>query len=194
MISIKLDKIVSEINEIKYYSFIVDSTPDITTHDQLTIAVRYITKEDEPVEHFLGFMSSVGHKGSDMESAILKKFSELNINLKYCRGLMTTHQICREFITGYRLKSHSSTACFVPCSAHSFNLIGSNAADITHEETIFFLIAKQFTNFFSVSTYRWNILCNIINYNLDCVQIKKICTTRWSSRYDVCKALFNGYE
>lgn len=81
-----IEKIVSEIKERKYFSLIVDSTPDITTHDQLTIAVRYITKEGKPVEHFLGFMSSVGHKGSDMELEILKIFSELNINLKYCRG------------------------------------------------------------------------------------------------------------
>jgi len=192
-----LEKIVSEIKERKYFSLIVDSTPDITTHDQLTIAVRYITKEGKPVEHFLGFMSSVGHKGSDMELAILKKFSELNINLKYCRGQSYDNASNMSGIYNglqSRIKSHSTTAFFVPCSAHSLNLIGSNAADTTQEGTIFFFNCQAIFNFFSASTYRWNILCKIINNSSDCVQIKKMCATRWSSRYDVCKALFNGYE
>ncbi|KAL4107521.1 hypothetical protein QTP88_017858 [Uroleucon formosanum] len=129
--NIILEKIVSEIKERKYFSLIVDSTSDITTHDQLTIAVWYITKEGKPVERFLGFMSSVGHKGSDMELAILKKFSELNINLKYCRG-------------------------------QSYD----NASNIS----------------------------GIYNGLQSRIKSKKMCAIRWSSRYDVCKALFNGYE
>lgn len=40
----------------------MDSTSDITTHGQLTIVVRYITKERKPVEQFLGFMSSMDIK------------------------------------------------------------------------------------------------------------------------------------
>lgn len=29
--------------------------------------------------------------------------------------------------------------------------------------------------------------------NSDCVRIKKLCATHWSSSYDVCKAILNGY-
>lgn len=63
----------------------MDSTPDVTSHDQLTVAVRYTSKEGSSVKRFLGFIPSVGHKGSDMELAIITKFKYLNISLKYCR-------------------------------------------------------------------------------------------------------------
>ncbi|XP_060846412.1 zinc finger MYM-type protein 1-like [Rhopalosiphum padi] len=191
-----IDKIVSEIKERKYFSLIVDSTPDVTTRDQLTVAIRYISNEGLPVERFLGFIPSVGHKGSDMEQALLKKFCELNIDLKYCRGQSYDNASNMSGIYNglqTRIKNYSSTAFFVPCSAHSLNLIGSNAADTTQEGTKFFFICQAIYNFFSVSTFRWNILTNIIEKNPGCVKIKKLCSTRWSSRYDVCKAMYNGY-
>ncbi|XP_022168749.1 uncharacterized protein LOC111032655, partial [Myzus persicae] len=191
-----IDKIVSEIKERKYFSLIVDSTPDVTTRDQLTVAVRYISNEGSPVERFLGFIPSVGHKGSEMEQALLKKFCELNIDLKFCRGQSYDNASNMSGVYNglqTRIKNYSSTAFFVPCSAHSLNLIGSNAADTTQEGTTFFFICQAIYNFFSVSTFRWNILTNIIENNPGCVKIKKLCSTRWSSRYDVCKAMFNGY-
>ncbi|XP_060845918.1 zinc finger MYM-type protein 1-like [Rhopalosiphum padi] len=129
-----IDKIVSEIKERKYFSLIVDSTPDVTTRDQLTVAIRYISNEGLLVERFLGFIPSVGHKGSDMEQALLKKFCELNIDLKYCRGQSYDNASNMSGIYNglqTRIKNYSSTAFFVPCSAHSLNLIGSNAADTT---------------------------------------------------------------
>lgn len=103
----------------------MDPTPDITTRDQLTIAVRCITKESKPVERFLGFMSSVGHKGSEMELAI-GTFSELDMNLKYCRGQSYDNASNMSGIYNglqSRIKSHSTTAFFVPCSAHSLNFL-----------------------------------------------------------------------
>ncbi|KAL4142249.1 hypothetical protein QTP88_004744 [Uroleucon formosanum] len=63
------DKIVSEINESKYFSIIVDSTPDISKTDQLTVVIRYITPTGESKERILAFLSSVGHKGEQMEYA-----------------------------------------------------------------------------------------------------------------------------
>ncbi|KAL4149943.1 hypothetical protein QTP88_003794 [Uroleucon formosanum] len=191
-----IDKIVSEIKERKYFSLIVDSTPDVTTRDQLTVAIRYISNEGLPVERFLGFIPSVGHKGSDMEQALLKKFCELNIDLKFCRGQSYDNASNMSGVYNglqTRIKNYSSTAFFVPCSAHSLNLIGSNAADTTQEGTKFFFICQAIYNFFSVSTFRWNILTNIIEKNPGCVKIKKLCSTRWSSRYDVCRAMCNGY-
>ncbi|KAL4126380.1 hypothetical protein QTP88_010602 [Uroleucon formosanum] len=191
-----IDKIVSEIKERKYFSLIVDSTPDVTTRDQLTVAIRYISNEGLLVERFLGFIPSVGHKGSDMEQALLKKFCELNIDLKFCRGQSYDNASNMSGVYNglqTRIKNYSSTAFFVPCSAHSLNLIGSNAADTTQEGTKFFFICQAIYNFFSVSTFRWNILTNIIEKNPGCVKIKKLCSTRWSSRYDVCRAMCNGY-
>lgn len=57
-----LQCIVKAIKITKYFSIIVDLTPDVTKVDQLTVAVRYISKDGLPVERFIGFFPSVGHK------------------------------------------------------------------------------------------------------------------------------------
>lgn len=82
-----------------------------------------------PVEHFLGFVPSVGHKAKDMESAILHMFSDLGIDIKNCRG--QSHDNAQNMSGTYnrlqaRIKQNSCTFEFVPCSAHSLNLVGTN--------------------------------------------------------------------
>uniref|UniRef100_H2YAG2 HAT C-terminal dimerisation domain-containing protein n=1 Tax=Ciona savignyi TaxID=51511 RepID=H2YAG2_CIOSA len=55
-----LNFIISEIKQAKYYSVSVDSTPDITNVDQLTIVIRYVLP-DGPVERFVQFVPIRGH-------------------------------------------------------------------------------------------------------------------------------------
>ena len=47
--------IINEIASAKYYSFSVDSTPDISHTDQLTFTVRYVHDAGIPTERFLKF-------------------------------------------------------------------------------------------------------------------------------------------
>lgn len=79
MITTVLQCIVKEIQIAKYFSIIVDSTPDVTKVDQLTVVVRYIYKDGLPVERFIGFLPSVGHKTKEMEFELLKMFKNLGI-------------------------------------------------------------------------------------------------------------------
>ena len=44
--------ITSEIQTAKYFSFSVDSTPDISHTDQLTFTARYVQSNGEPIERF----------------------------------------------------------------------------------------------------------------------------------------------
>lgn len=44
--------IVDEVKLAKYFSFSVDSTPDISHTDQLTFIVRYVKSDGQPVERF----------------------------------------------------------------------------------------------------------------------------------------------
>lgn len=81
-----LENIVQETITSKYFSIIIDSTPDISKVDQLTVAIRYILPDGSTVERFLGFLPSVGHKAKDMELAILHFFFDLGIDMKNCRG------------------------------------------------------------------------------------------------------------
>lgn len=195
-----IKEIVNQIQSRKYFSIIVDSTPDITKIDQLTIAIRYVMSDGFPIERFIGFLPSVGHKGEDMEKAIINTFSELNINIENCRGQAYDNASNMSGIYNglqSRIKRYAPTAEFIPCSAHSLNLVGFNAAESTSFGTQFFCTSQMIYNFFSVSTYRWDLLCRYLNHkgnDNQTVNIKKLSATRWSSRYDVCKALYLWYN
>jgi hypothetical protein len=63
--------IVDEVKEGKYFSTILDSTPDIINVDQLYFVVRYLSKCGFPVERFICFLSNPGHKSEELATALL---------------------------------------------------------------------------------------------------------------------------
>lgn len=81
-----IKRIVDELKLSKYYPIIVDSTPDVSKIDQLTLIVRYILPNGTPIERFLKFLPSVGHKGADLQQAVINEFKQLQINIEDCRG------------------------------------------------------------------------------------------------------------
>ncbi|XP_025192654.1 zinc finger MYM-type protein 1-like [Melanaphis sacchari] len=170
-----LDKIIQEIKISKYFSIIVDSTPDMSKIDQLTVAVRYTMLDGSPVEHFLGSLPSVGHKAEEMDYD----------NAQNMAGIYNGLQA--------RIKKKSPTAEFVPCSAHSLNLVGTFAAEATSIGNRFFMTTQNLYTFFSGSTSRWKILENQLKDVPNSTLLKNLCPTRWSSRYAVCKSIKNGY-
>lgn len=64
----------------------VDSTPDISHVDQLSICVRYVDLNGNPVERFLCFLDHLGHKAEDMSDAVFKTLKKYNLNINYLRG------------------------------------------------------------------------------------------------------------
>jgi len=68
-----LGTIVGNVKKAKYYSFTVDSTPDKSHVDQLTVCIRYL-ENSKPVERFLTFIEQTGHKGEEQASAVLDFF------------------------------------------------------------------------------------------------------------------------
>jgi len=57
-------------------------------------------------------------------------------------------------------------AVFVPCAAHSLNLVGVHAADKSPTVTTFFGIVQKVYTYFSGSTSRWEKLKTVINVTL----------------------------
>lgn len=54
------------------------------------------------VERFVGFLKPVGHKSEDMETALIQRFTDLDINFK--RGQSYDNaSICQSFTMDYRL-------------------------------------------------------------------------------------------
>ena len=77
--------VVRRVKASKYYSISVDSSGDHNHIDQLTVILRYL-EAAKPVERYLTFLESTGHKGEEMTNAMLKFFDSIGLDINDRRG------------------------------------------------------------------------------------------------------------
>lgn len=134
-------EMVNELKENKYFSLVVDSTPDVGHVDQLSIILRYVARDGSPVERFFKFLPRVGHKAKDLKEAVDSFLAEYGIDIKDCVGqsydnasnMSGTYNGLQKLI-----ETMNYMATYVPCAGHSLNLVLSWAADCCLESVKFF--------------------------------------------------------
>ena len=151
--------IQEEIKQRKYYSLIVDSTPDVSHIDQHSLIIRYVLPNGVSVERFIQFIPKVGHKAEDMEKAVLNALTALGLDLRNCRGQSYDNasnmsgcysglqaRICDP-------KTGNVLAIYIPCAAHTLNLVGTNSVESIFEIYKYFEYLQNLYTFLSRSTY-----------------------------------------
>ncbi|KAI9552608.1 putative zinc finger MYM-type protein 1-like [Daphnia sinensis] len=189
--------IVEELKEAKYYSVIVDSTPDVSHTDQLCFVLRYVLPEGAPVERFLGFLPMHGHTALQMFDMVTDKLNRLGIPIEDLRGQSYDNASNMSGIyTGLqaRIKAVNPQAEYVPCSGHSLNLAGTSAAE-SCATVVNFSFLQELFNFLPGSTHRWAFLLDILRASKKngFKFPKSLSQTRWSARADAVIALKEGY-
>lgn len=185
-------QIILEVMEAKYFALIIDSTPDISHVDQLSIVVRLVTSCGEIRERFLGFVPISSHTAASMVDVVTKFFARIGLDLQDCRGQSYDNAANMSGIYNglqAKIKEHSLTADFVPCAAHSLNLVGNFAAGVTVNSISFFGLVQKVYVFFSSSTHRWQTLQDRCESSGATFTVKKLCDTRWSARADATTQL-----
>ncbi|XP_025116124.1 zinc finger MYM-type protein 1-like [Pomacea canaliculata] len=190
-------KILTAASHAKYYSVILDCTPDVSHNEQMTMIIRFVNvvtasessrSHIEIKEHFLGFVPLSETGSAFMTEVLLKQLQEMELDIDNLRG--------QGYDNGSNMKGKDSgvqkriidinpRAFFVPCSAHSLNLVVNDAAKSCLEAVNFFGLIQQIYNYFSGSTRRWEVLKN----HVPDVTVKPLSETRWASRIDALKPL-----
>lgn len=62
MVERVISKICEELNQAKYFSIVVDSTPEVSHTHQLTLVVRYVLTDGSSCERFSKFIPFIGFK------------------------------------------------------------------------------------------------------------------------------------
>lgn len=190
------EEILTEIKAAKYFSLVVDSTPDISHVDQLAVIIRYVTKKGIPVERFLCFLPNIGHKAEGLFNAVTAVLNKYGIDIKNCRGQSydNASNMSGEY-TGLqaRIREITPTAMYSPCSAHSLNLVCEHATSSCKESRDFFMLLNNLYNFFSSSTKRWEVLTGCLSKKEN-LTLKALSKTRWSARDDACRALKEDWD
>ena len=183
-------EITSRVKKAKYYSILFDATPDVSRQEQVTQIIRYIQIDDDQCsieESFLDFIDTEEKTGAGLAQEIMNKLAADGLVLADCRGQGYDNGANMAGIyNGAQalIKQQNSKARFVPCAAHSLNLVGVHSASDSAMMITFFGTVQSVYNYFSSSTSRWQKLKSVLN-----VSLKSHTDTRWSSRAAAVTAL-----
>ncbi|XP_025203847.1 zinc finger MYM-type protein 1-like [Melanaphis sacchari] len=189
------NKIVAVIHNSKYYSIMMDCTPDISHKEQLSLIIRVVDMDtdnelSDPTikEMFMGFININSTTGLQLTNVLLEKLKDNKIEINNCRGqgydnganMKGQYQGVQA-----RIKNLNSRAYFTPCAAHNLNLLLGDLAKTSTKAVSFFGVVQRLYCLFSSSTSRWDILkkyCNLYT-------LKPLSETRWECRVNSVKAL-----
>ncbi|XP_068115082.1 zinc finger MYM-type protein 1-like [Hyperolius riggenbachi] len=182
------DAIVKEVKDSKYYAIILDCTPDVSHKEQMSVIIRIVALESLQIkEHFMGFLEAEETTGEGLASLILKRLGDLNISFEDCRGQSYDNGANmrgkRKGVQA-RLLEINPRAFFVPCGAHTLNLVVADAAKNSPEANAYFGYLQNLFKLFSASTQRWTILKSKVT-----ITLKSWSETRWESRVESVEAV-----
>uniref|UniRef100_A0A8C1MRK3 DUF4371 domain-containing protein n=1 Tax=Cyprinus carpio TaxID=7962 RepID=A0A8C1MRK3_CYPCA len=186
-------EILKMLKSAKYFSLILDCTPDASRTEQMTVVVRFVTALESCVgvkEHFLEFTHLTDSTGAGMTDVVVKKLGDLGIDIMDMRGqgydngsnMRGKHSGVQK-----RVQDINPRAFYVPCSAHSLNLVVNDAASCCLQAVEFFTVIQEVYNFFAASTSRWQVLKRHIGDSG--LTVKPLSNTRWESRIEALKPI-----
>lgn len=126
-------EIVTRIKAAKYYTIMLDATPDASHKEQLTLIIRIvqITKTTNNVvvsvdEYFINFLHITLKTGLGLFDVLKQELSNSGICLSNCRGQgydNGANMVGHKQGVQARILNDNPRALFLPCCAHSLNLL-----------------------------------------------------------------------
>ena len=147
--------ILEEIKAAKYFSILLDSTPNLSHIDQMALIVRYVkvdSSEAQIKESFLNFFPLHRKNADEIIKSILDELQQNGSDIMMGRDQAYDNASTMAGIRSgvqCRIKQVNSKAIFIPCANHSLNLAGVHAAASSEHSTTFFAVMERvYSTFF----------------------------------------------
>ncbi|KAK4710448.1 hypothetical protein R3W88_004961 [Solanum pinnatisectum] len=167
------NKIIEKVIKTKYFSIILDCTPDTSHQDQMSFIIQSVDISATPInvtEYFLEFLKVDDTSGKGLLEVILDEIKCIGLDIDNLRGqgydngsnMKGKHQGVQK-----RLLDINPRSFYTPCVISFFGVV----------QRIYLL--------FSSSTKRWKILKD----SVPSLTLKSLSQTRWKSRIESVKAI-----
>ncbi|XP_058778632.1 uncharacterized protein LOC131652705 [Vicia villosa] len=184
-------KIIQKIKNAKYFSIILDCTPDISHQEQMTFVLRCVDISSTPIqifEYFVEFLIVNDTTGKGLFDAIINEINIIGLDISNLRGqgydngsnMKGKHQGVQK-----RFLDINPRSFYTPCGCHSLNLLLCDMANCCPKATSFFGVLQRIYTLFSSSTKRWKILQD----HIPSLTLKSLSQIHWESRIESVKAL-----
>ena len=132
--------IIDKLKLAKYFSIILDCTPDVSHKEQMSLIVRFVDVSHcdiKVVEHFIEFFIVEDTTGKGLSDLLLVAIDKLGLNIDDCRG--------QGYNNGANMKGKhkgvqahilrtNSRAFFTPCGCHNLNLVLEIWSSAAHKQ------------------------------------------------------------
>ncbi|KAK9697609.1 hypothetical protein RND81_08G048500 [Saponaria officinalis] len=183
--------IIKKIQEAKYFSVILDCTPDVSHKEQMSLVIRCVNVSDDSFqvqEYFIHFLEVVDKSGKRLFDLLCDSLADLNLDIDdvigqgYDNG---SNMKGKNKGVQKRLLDVNPRAFYTPCGCHNLNLALCDMAKSSAKAIDFFGIIQRLYCLFSASTTRWDIYKKMVRGST----LKPLSETRWESHLESVKAI-----
>ncbi|XP_075091514.1 uncharacterized protein LOC142171720 [Nicotiana tabacum] len=185
------NKIIKKIIEAKYFSIILDCTPDTSHQEQMYFILRSVDISATPIkinEYFLEFLKVDDTSEKGLFEVIIDEIKNIGLDIDNLRGqgydngsnMKEKHQGVQK-----RLLDVNPRSFYTPCGCHNLNLLLCDMANSCTKAISFFGVVQRIYSLFSSSTKRWKVLKD----SVPSLTLKSLSQTRWESRIESIKAI-----
>lgn len=192
-----LRTLLSEVREAKYFSLIADETRDASCHEQLSISARWVDKQFDIHEDFIGLMEVEKTDAATLTSVISDCLIRCNLHLSNCVGQAydgASNMSGRLTGVAARIINEYPKILYVHCLAHCLNLClqdcGRNCDSVRDSLSL----VSELNALIRASPQRLAVFEKVKSEMApEAPGLKPLCVTRWTVRSGALNAVIKNY-